>query len=345
MIRKIKNSSGKFTGEIEFTENKIIVNNSKKPTLEITDRRILDVASNKNPDVESVLIMYDEYTMCVGEIACVFDVCYSNINKIILNSNPKTKKHNGRRNRSYGKPASEHTKNTIRVKYTGSKIYNNGEREIFVAQGQQPPEGFKLGRLPFSEHHRQKIREAALSGKYLSPSQISRRGWEKGKFDNVNFKHGIGGYITSQKIEKRFMFRSLLELDFIINYLEVDDSVKTYKYEPLRIHCEDGSLYTPDFLVNNKEVIELKSYKYVYKQGGKIKEKFEYKKQCAEKYCKENGFIYKVVFDEDIGFKSDVFRHWIWNHKDIIQKYQVEFFQPERVWSPKVTGWQKTALG
>ena len=49
------------------------------------------------------------------------------------------------------------------------------------------------------------------------------------------------------------------------------------------------------------------------------------------------------MFDEDIGFKTNAFKHWIREHKDIIDLYQVEFFQPERVWSEKATEWQKTA--
>ena len=78
-------------------------------------------------------------------------------------------------------------------------------------------------------------------------------------------------------------------------------------------------------------LIELKSYNFVYKQGGSIQEKFEYKCNQGKKYCLENGLNYIVIFDRDLGFDGDVFKH-ILKESDYIKKYNIEFLQPERVW-------------
>ena len=41
-----------------------------------------------------------------------------------------------------------------------------------------------------------------------------------------------------------------------------------------------------------------------------------------------------VIFDKDIGFDSAVYKHIIRESKDL-DTYNIEFLQPERVWSEK----------
>jgi len=47
--------------------------------------------------------------------------------------------------------------------------------------------------------------------------------------------------------------------------------------------------YFPDFFINNKIVIEIKPYKL------KISPSVQAKQLAAEKFCKDNGYIYKIV--------------------------------------------------
>lgn len=330
----IKNSSGKKIGITEFYEDKIIIKNNKKPELIITDPDILQISLKQEYNKSVLEKMFNDYTLPICEIASILGVYYCRANQWIKTINQTTPMKEGRRNSSYGAAFPLSRKQKIGKRNKGTHIYNNGKEEKFFRENEAIPEGYVLGRLPFSPEHRQKIREAGLSGKYCPPAVRARKGWENGKFKNVNFKRGIGGYFTSIKMKKRFFFRSLLELYYIINYLEEEENVNSYVYEPFIIHCEDKRCYTPDFLINNQQVVELKSYNFIYKQGGKIQKDFEYKRDQGVKYCQKHNLEYKVIFDEDINFKYEILLHQLQEGK-YIEKYNIEFLEPERVWSRK----------
>lgn len=335
MIKKnIYNSSGKIIGDIEFLQDKIIINNRKKPKLIINEKWIINNSLKKEFNEDLILYLYDNYTLCIGEIASILDVLYYKANQWIKKLDVKTSRHSGRRNSSYNREFSKKQKESISKSNENRVTYNNGLVEIHIKQSDTIPDGFIKGRLPFSNDHKDKIRQAGLEGKFCSPKERARKGWKSGKFDKVNFRRGIGGFITSKKINSRFFFRSLLELYYIINYLEYSDDVKTYIYEPFKIKCSDGSIYTPDFIINNTTVVELKSYNFIYKQGGSIQSKFEFKKEEAKKYCLENNLDYKVIFDKDIDFKYDVLIHQL-RDLNYVEEFKIEFLEPERVWSKK----------
>ena len=73
---------------------------------------------------------------------------------------------------------------------------------------------------------------------------------------------GISGYFHSNKNgkEKDIYFRSLLELKFLL-LVEEDERVYKILMEPfcLPIKEDPGSHYTPDCLINDKWLIEIKS--------------------------------------------------------------------------------------
>lgn len=330
ILRKVYNSSGKEIGQLNIYDDRLEFINSKKGNFIITEAYIVECAKAPTYNVDIIKELYDKYTLLIGEIAAVFDVLYYRANRWTKELG-ESGKYCGRRNASYNKVFSDKRKNAISNSNKGKVVYNDGTKELFFKPGDTIPKGFVLGRLPFTESHRDKLRQAGLSGKFTSPSEIARRGWERGKYNHVNFKRGIGGYFTSIKMGKRFFFRSLLELFYLIK-LEEDNSIISYKYESLRIKCDDKTVYIPDLIVNNNVVIELKSYNFVYKQGGSIQEKFEYKCEQGKKYCLEHNLIYKVVFDKDIGFDCGRFKH-VLKESNYVQKYKIEFLQPERVWS------------
>lgn len=322
MIKKdIFVSSGKIVGEVILDNNVIKINNFKKPPIiEITDKKIIDIFDSKVVNIPIALELYNDYNLLIGEIAAIFGVFYSHLFQKIRYID-KAGTHEGRRNSSYNREFSKSQREAI----------GRGNKKHYEHFG---PRKNEYKRTP---EIRDKIRKGvykAIEEGRLDESANARKGWENGKFDSVNFKKGIGGFITSKKIGERFFFRSLLELYYIINYLELDDNVISYKYEPFRINCDDGSIYTPDFIINNKYVKELKSYKFIYKQGGEIQRKFEYKRDQAIKYCNEHNLEYEVVFDKDINFKYDVLKHEL-KDKKYIEDFQIEFLQPERVWSRK----------
>lgn len=320
VTKPIYNSSGKVIGQIKKTEEYIIVDNYKKPTIKINDNRVVSLFGKREITDEEIIYLWDEYILSTGEIAAIVGVVYSNINKRIKKLSPKTPNKFGRRNSSYNATFSKERRENI----------SEGQRKAYEENG------FHAGRYKRTDEIKEKISsgvKAAYKRGDLDGAKNAKKGWASGKFSNVNFKRGIGGYITSQKINKRFFFRSLLELCFIL-MLEKSDSVYYYEYEPFHIECDDGTLYTPDFLINDKYLVELKSYNFIYKQKGKIQSDFEKKCKNGKKYAEINGMVFAVIFDKDIGFDSSVYKHIIKESEDL-KIYNIEFLQPERVWSKK----------
>lgn len=309
MINNIKNSSGKITGTTEIVKNSITINNSGKPILVINDANIVNEALNNIINNSTLIILYNEYTLGVGEIASIYNRCYSNINKI-LKTIPEIKFNKcGRRNRAYGQAVSP----------------EQSKKMSEALKGRAAP---KYERTPEI-----KAKISASLKKYYSehPQDPTPhiRNWKQGVYDNVDFKIGISGHFTSLKMNTTIRFRSLLELYYLLK-IEQDKSINSYKYEPFHIEMDNGKTYMPDFLINDTQVIELKSKKYVERVQG-VKEKVQYKQSQAIKYCEQNGLQYQIIYDEDIGFESKAMKYYVKNNPNIIKKYKITFTDPERM--------------
>lgn len=309
MINQIKNSNNKITGNTVIETNKIVIDNIGKPILEINDCFILKSVKEKDISKEILIYLYNNLTLTIGEIASLYGVCYSNINKK-LKSIPEIKFNKcGRRNRAYGKKVSKEqsAKMSTALKGRAATYYertpeirekiSNSLKEYYSKHPQNP--------LPHIKN------------------------WQEGKYKNVDFKIGIGGKFYSIKMNKNFCFRSLLELYYLLK-LEQDPAVICYNYEPFVIKMDNGHNYTPDFLLNNKTVVELKSKKYVNKVSG-VKDKVLYKQSQAKKYCSQNNLEYKIIYDEDIGFESRKMKKFINENLELVNKYHIVFNNPSRV--------------
>lgn len=315
MIRNIKNSSGKITGFTEITDDFIKISNLEKPVLIIDDKIILEeVLSGKIVD-DTLIKLYNDYTISISEIASLYDRCYSNINKKLRKIEEIKFDSRGRRNRSYGKPQTAQTKQKI------SNIIKQ-----FYDEG-------KLQNTPYERtpEIKQKISQSLKNYFKENPQnpEPHRQNWKNGIYDKVDFKRGIGGSFTSIKTNKKIHFRSLLELFYLLK-IEEDPSILTYKYEPFHIPLENGQSYLPDFLINNKILVELKSKRFVEKVK-EAKEKLEYKQSQAIKYCNSHNLEYKIIYDENLGFESRKMKHFINNNPDIVKKYHVTFSDPHRM--------------
>lgn len=107
-----------------------------------------------------------------------------------------------------------------------------------------------------------------------------------GKPAPINSGNGICGWYKS------WFFRSLLELSYMIFVIErfnlnwETGESNTYKIS----YTVDGKSknYFPDFVINKKYMVECKPKKLTSTTINKIK--FEF----AEKYCEDNGFIFKT---------------------------------------------------
>lgn len=112
-MNNIKNSSGKIIGYTEITDESIIINNNTKPLLTITNNFLIQAIKEKNRSPEILIQLYDEYYLSCGEIASLYEVCYSNINKELKTLPIKTSSKESRRNRSFGKKQTNKTKQKI----------------------------------------------------------------------------------------------------------------------------------------------------------------------------------------------------------------------------------------
>jgi len=314
MIKKIYNSSNKIIGDVEINFNEVIIHHDKLPDLIINDPEIVSFSNNPIYNDDIIIKMFDDFYLTIGEIAALSNVLYHRANKWIKTLPVKTGKSAGRRGPSFGKIFSPERRRHIAE---GRKRYfDNGGQPSNYKRTPEIREKIKLG-----------VQQAINDGR-LDESSNARKGWENNKFQNVNFKRGIGCYIYSIKNKKRLFLRSLLELQYAIS-LEEDPNIKEYLYEPFKIKCDNGSLYTPNFQINS-QIKELKSYNFIYKQGEEIQKNFEYKVEQARKYCEEHNLQYEVIYDKDINFDSKRFKQ-ILRNSDYITKYQIEFLQPERI--------------
>jgi len=93
---------------------------------------------------------------------------------------------------------------------------------------------------------------------------------------------------------KGWFFRSIIELSYMINVIErfnlkwENGELNKYKIP----YIDENNLqknYFPDFVINNKYIVECKP-KNLWNSNRNL-----LKKQFALKFCNENGFIYKVV--------------------------------------------------
>lgn len=313
-ITIIKNSSGKDTGYIEHYDDAFVIYSNKKPALRIDDPHDVFEIKKKNMTDDFLIHLYDDYVLNCGEIASLYEVCYSTINKHIKVLPVKTTKSFGRRNSSYGLKFDNERKSHISKSLKGRaptmyertpeirKKISNSLKNYFKKHPQNP--------IPHIEN------------------------WKKGKYKDVDFHHGIGGSMFSIKNNKKYNFRSLLELYYML-LLEDDPTVSRYEFEPIFITCDDGTTYIPDLLINNSKLIELKSRKFLKSLPQKNYERFIYKCEQANKYCLNNNLSFRVIYDDEIDFDSARMKKHLQNHPESIQKFKIIFHQPERIWSKK----------
>ncbi|AFQ42443.1 TnsA endonuclease N-terminal domain-containing protein [Desulfosporosinus meridiei] len=122
------------------------------------------------------------------------------------------------------------------------------------------------------------------------------------KIQNTSSKKHTGIF-PSEKNGRLIEWESLLERDYIY-LLEFDRGVKSYTEQPLTLKTKlNGKTYkyTPDVLVvrdNISMLIEVKPKNKLIKL--KEDEKFRAKVTAANSYCKEQGYKFVIVTDEDI---------------------------------------------
>lgn len=306
----ILNSSGFKIGVAKIDENSIIINNYNKPLLIIEEAEDL-IQKIQNKDESGFKELFDDYYLLIGEIAALYHMTYSTTRKHMIKQGINTKSKAGRRNSSYGKTFSDERKAKISAASRGRKI----------TPYERTPE------------IKNKISESLL--KYYSEHEVSEetriklsQAWKDGRYKNANMGRGYNGFFYSIKNNKKFFFRSLLELCYLIQ-IENNRDISFYDVEPFQIKLPNNHHYTPDIFLNGEILIELKPKKHLLYED---EERFNLEVSSAEEYCKKHNLTFKVIYDEDLGFRSDKFKRWLLNNKEDLSKYQITFSSKD-IWS------------
>ena len=312
MEKIAKNSSGKIIGTVEILQNEIIIKHNLKPELKITNLEHINLIKNKTN--EGIILLYDEYYLNIAEIAALYGTSYATLNKKFKQLPIRTGKNDKRRSTTYGRKLSEETKKKIGEKSIGRQ--GSGQYERTAQIKEKISKGLKnyYANNEVSLETRQKLSQA----------------WVDGKYKNSIMGRGIQGSFTSLKNNKKFHFRSLLELKYLL-LIEEDSSIKYYEVEPFVIKINNIHHYTPDFLLNGKDIKELKPFnhlKYINE-----KERFQQEQKSAKEYAKKNNMTYEVLYDIDINFETKKFKKYLLNNPEILKKYNIFFNRDISKWS------------
>lgn len=132
---------------------------------------------------------------------------------------------------------------------------------------------------------------------------------------------GIQGHMFSVKNQQDIYFRSLLELNYFILF-EQNEQVECYEVEPFQIKMSGDHHYTPDALINNKYLIEIKPFDHLnYTDNTRFEEEIT----AAKQYCEDNNLEYMVVYDTDIDFKTTRYKTFLRNNPNIIEQFNIRF--------------------
>ena len=307
----IYNSSGKVIGVSYIDKNKIIIDHYNKPLYKITNKDTIEKVLNKLD--EGIIELFDKYFLLISEIASLYNTHYFTINRKINKFKEegliRTNNKNGRRNPSFSKTFDEERRRHIgeagKGKHSHCRPYEM-TAEIKAKISHTLQEGFSSGRI--------KMNKEALS-----------KAWADGRYENVPMGRGIQGFFESKKHTKSkdVYFRSLLELKFLIE-IEENDSIKSFTWEPFCIPLGDKQHYTPDCLIDNT-LVELKPRDHLKYTKDNINNRFEKEVEAANKFCNERGYIFKIVYDDELNFNSKKFKKFLIDTPEIIDKYNIRF--------------------
>lgn len=141
--------------------------------------------------------------------------------------------------------------------------------------------------------------------KYTHSSLMKTSDTRRQLYLDGKMKHGakIKGHFRSNKNNKDIPYRSSYELK-ALQILEEDTSVQSYEYESLRIKYfgADKKMhsYIPDFVVNNRRIIEVKA-EWIYELQNKEEQSVFRKFGAAEKWAKKNGYTFEVWTEHELG--------------------------------------------
>ena len=195
----------------------------------------------------------------------------------------------GENNAFYGKEHSKEAKNQISLtdkSYTQTKEFKDKSIRVGKDNGMY---GKTFYNIWVEKHGKEEADKKLLEfKKKQSINNSGKNNSMYGKSSPQGSGNGWSGWY------KGWFFRSLKELSYMINVIEKNSSKwRTAETKDLRIpyidYKGDDRTYTADFLVDEKELIEVKPDKLKSSITVRAKAK------AARKFCKKQGLIYKIV--------------------------------------------------
>lgn len=198
----------------------------------------------------------------------------------------------GKDNAFFGKKHTEETKNKIRKSNEKNKqIYKSLEFRSKISKAVRGKNNPMYGRTFYDtwlEKFGKEIADKKLKDFKDRASQNNKgdKNPMYGKPTPNGAGNGWSGWYNNH------FFRSLKELSYIVNILEKNGH-KWISAESIKINYIDWKgdkrTYSPDFLVNENTLVEIKPEKLKSSITVRLKQK------AAVKYCKEKGWAYEII--------------------------------------------------
>jgi endogenous inhibitor of DNA gyrase (YacG/DUF329 family) len=201
----------------------------------------------------------------------------------------------GEHNGMFGKPGNFKGKQSWNhglTAKTDTRLFELG-RKISEVQKEQFREGIRsnageknpnFGRTPETRSEESKVRYSKAAAKRILDGVAG--------YGTCN-KHGS---YTSSKTSKTMLFRSSWE-ELVMLYLDNEDTVLDYRYEPFSIEIDSSHRYVPDFLIqyiDRTVIVEVKPKEFIFSES------VVQKSNAAEKFASEHGFEYEIWSNEKI---------------------------------------------
>jgi hypothetical protein len=196
---------------------------------------------------------------------------------------------------------SEERKKEYSKKFSGKNnpFYNKKHTKATKKQMSTNHANFKGNNNPYRKAGKEVWVKCGLKSRGIKRSKSVREQMAinsaKANLEYIRNKSHISGWFLLKRLNKKYFFRSSYELLFL-NKMKEDLSIFNIIYEPkLKIPYFFGGItryYRPDYLINNKFLIEIKPYLLCKTEQNRTKI------FAAINFCKKNNYIFRLYTEK-----------------------------------------------